>query len=146
MNESVNVIKIGNIAIEELNPVAVGVHVYRVGDPVKVLMKEYSETWKTYPGTVVGFDQFKERPTIIIAYLYNSFNNQPEIRFQYINKDTKDVEICPAHKNDLPMHKMGVIQEMEAAIRRKEEEVEDMKRKLEFFKQNFAVAFSGWEE
>ena len=57
------------------------VNTYKVGDQVKVLIKDYS-SWKDYPGTIVGFDNFKQRPTIIIAYLerYNS-----DIRFAYFN-------------------------------------------------------------
>ena len=47
---------------------------YKVGDYVKVLIKEYN-SYKSYIGNIIVFDNFEKTPTIVIAYLKNEYSS-----------------------------------------------------------------------
>jgi len=104
---------------------------FRVGDNVKLLIKQY-DSYKDSAGVIVGFDNFKERPTIIIAYLDVSYS-EASIKFAYFNKDTKDIEMVQANDNDLPFKKSRVLELLDKDILKKEKELEEAKHKKDHF-------------
>lgn len=109
----------------------------RVGDRVKVLSKLYGGEYKVSPGTIIGFEPFKELPTIVVAYLDVSYA-EATVKFLYFNAASKDVEIVVAVDDDtLDVNKAGVLAHMDRAIQRKQDEVEDLKLKRAFFLANF---------
>lgn len=112
---------------------------YRVGDNVKVLIKSYTD-YKSYPGVIVGFDNFEKLPTIIIAYLEMSYN-AAEIKFVHFNSATKETELCPMVGKEVPFAKERVIEMMNRQIENKETELGDLKRKKEFFLAEFGSYF-----
>ena len=54
---------------------------FKVGDTIKVLIKQYSE-YKSNVGMIVGFDEFQKLPTIVIAYLDIDYS-AASIKFVY---------------------------------------------------------------
>lgn len=112
---------------------------YRIGENVKVLLKDYS-SYKSFPGIIVGFDNFEKLPTIIIAYLETSYSTA-SIKFVYFNSETKDTEICPMNLKEMPFAKDRVIEMMNAQIQTKATELEDLKRRKEFFLAEFGSYF-----
>jgi len=112
---------------------------YRIGDKVNVLVKEYSEK-AVYPGIVVGFDNFKELPTITIAYLKISYSDA-DVKFVYFNSQNKDIDIAPCRESDLIFNKSDIIKKMDRAIAGKEKELEDLHMKKNYFLTHFKKHF-----
>lgn len=108
---------------------------YKVGTLVKLLKKEYSD-YKSYPGVIVGFDEFKAHPTIIIAYLKAEYSSAT-IEFCYFNSESKDTEICAAKDAVIPFEKGRVTELMDRMILVKEKELEDLNLKKEYFFKHF---------
>lgn len=112
---------------------------FKVGDKVKLLKKGYS-SYEPYPGLIIGFEPFKETPTIVIAYLEVNYNTA-DIKFEYFNNKTKDVEVCPMEVFDMPIEKAQVIEKFEKEILCKQDEVEKLKAKKDYFIKMFGKYF-----
>lgn len=113
---------------------------YKIGTKVRVLKKEYSDTFATYGGVIIGFDQFEKRPSILIAYLKSDYNSC-EIEFLTYNKDTKDIEICPADDGFIPFKKATIVEQMDRTVLQAETTLEEMKAKREYFHKYFDKYF-----
>ena len=114
----------------------------RVGSRVKVLVKEYSESYKPYPGIIVGFDNFRNLPTINVAYCKMEYN-ESSIIFVSINaKSDPDVEIIP-DRNDkgLEVNKSEVLRRMDRKIDSLRNEVAELEAKKDFFLRSFGKWF-----
>lgn len=112
---------------------------FKVGDTVKVLIKGYSD-YKSHVGMIVGFDEFKNLPTIIIAYLNIDYSDTA-IKFVYLNNESKDIEICPINDWDIPYSKQQIIDKLDKEIIKKEEELREIKSKKELFLSMFGKYF-----
>lgn len=133
------IIEINGVKLEvDLSQASI-VENYRVGDNVKVLAKEYSN-YQSYPGVIIGFDNFEKLPTILIAYLNVSYKSA-EIKVLSFNTATTDVEICPMNGKELMFHKDRVVELLDKEITASEENVSDLKRKKEFFLTEFGAYF-----
>ena len=93
MEDNMKLIEVNGVKLEVDMRYAKKVEQYRVGDKVKVLIKKYSDTSTSHIGVIVGFDNFEQRPTIIVAYIESDYSGT-KLNFVHINKDTKDVEIA----------------------------------------------------
>lgn len=114
---------------------------YRIGDKVNVLMKEgYDDRKVVKPGIIVDFDNFKELPTMTIAYM-NITYDKCEIKFIYFNNSVSDFDIAPCRETDILFNKGDVIEKMDREMAKKEEELADLKRKKSFFLLNFNKHF-----
>ncbi|KKK75895.1 hypothetical protein LCGC14_2869150 [marine sediment metagenome] len=113
---------------------------YRVGDNVKILIKQYGDTYATYPGVIVAFDQFEELPTICVMYLVASYS-EAELKMAYINSKSEGIEITKAHKNDFQYDHAKVQQLLQRAIVAKEVELKNAQHKLEYFENAFGTYF-----
>ncbi len=142
MDENLRIIEIGGVKIEVDLRTAKRIDTYKVGDNVKVLKKLYGDTFTSYPGVIVGFDAFVNRPTIIIAYL----EQDGQIKFVHLNADTKDVEVCPMENGELLFDKARVLELMDRAIQRAEQDLLDKRSSKEFFLRQFGGIFAGIEE
>lgn len=108
----------------------------RVGDTVKVLVKVY-DGYKVYPGTVIGFDPFKNLPTVIIAYLDIDYS-AAAIKFVYFNTASKDVEIVKSVDDDsIDVNRDNVLRQMDREIEKAIAAVQDLERKRKYFLDNF---------
>ena len=81
---------------------------YKVGDYVKVLIKEYN-SYKSYIGNIIGFDNFEKTPTIVIAYLKNEYSSST-IDFVYYNSTSVDVELTTLNEWDIPLEKSTILE------------------------------------
>lgn len=112
---------------------------YKVGDSVKVLVKEYSDTYTSYPGTICGFNNFQSRPTIVVAYVKQSYS-EVDLKFVEICKDTKDIEIAPATDDVIKFSKEKAIEMFDRMLAAKRLEVEALLSKKNHFIEMFGKA------
>ena len=111
---------------------------FKVGDRVKVLRKDY-QSYKSHPGVIVGFDNFRKLPTIIVAYVDVDYS-KAAVKFVYFNQQTEDVELC-VNSDDLALDKARVLEYMDAAIHKAQEEVIGLERKKKYFLTRFGQYF-----
>lgn len=130
------IVEINGIKLEVDLRTAKKVDEYKVGDMVKVLKKEYSDSYTSYPGMIVGFDAFVALPTIIVAYLESKYGSY-KIEFVYLNAKTEEIEICHTDSLDMAVDKATVITMMDEEITKKSEEIKDLQRKKDYFTANF---------
>lgn len=115
---------------------------FKVGDNVKVLKKEYGDSYKVYPGVIVDFDEFPTLPTITIAYLDKDYSNA-DVKFMFFNPNSKDVEIVMMPEAERVINKADALQMLDSQIQKKEEELREMKYKRNYFIENFEKYFEG---
>jgi len=89
MNTQVNV---GHYSFEISDPVITQTTKFKIGDKVKLYIKDYNNS--IYPGVIVGFDDFKDLPTISILYI--QYGEIKLIGLNEVNKDT--VQIIPSNE------------------------------------------------
>lgn len=135
------VIEVNGVKLEVDLRHAKRIDILAVGDRVKVLKKEYQD-FKVYPGMVIGFEPFKERPTVIVAYIKTGYN-EAGIEFVYYNTDSKEVEIVKALDDDmLGLEKAFVVRNMDRLIETKRREMEELMAKKDYFLEKFQAYWS----
>lgn len=133
------IIEINGVKLEVDLRTAKKIDHYKVGDHVKVLVKDYDE-YKSYLGTIIGFDQYEKTPTIVIAYLKTSYGSAT-IEFIYYNSKKKDCELCPLNDWDIPVSKQQILDRFDSDIERKKEELREMEQKKNIFIKLFGKFF-----
>ena len=139
-NEVKRVIEVGGIKMEVDLRHAVKVEAYKIGDNVKLLKKKYSDSYVSYPGVIVGFDAFEALPTIIIAYM--EVEHSAELHFEFLNANSKNVEICPMIGQEHVIDKDRAIEMLDASIEKKQQELVDLKAQKNYFVENFKRYFA----
>jgi hypothetical protein len=139
MEEYKRIVEINGVKIEVDLRTAKRVDNFKVGDHVKVLIKEYS-SYKSNLGVIIGFDEFKNLPSIVVAYLNISYSCV-EIKFLTINSETKDVEIAPCQDQDLVFEKADILGNFDREIEKKREEIRDIERKKNYFLHHYSKYF-----
>lgn len=139
-NENLRVVEINGVKVEIDLRTAKRVDNFRVGDPVKILVKSYS-SYSSHLGMIVGFDEFKSLPTLIVAYIDADKWSDTPLKFHYINAKTEDVEICPHTANDIGVQRSDIINQFEKMILKKEEEIREIKMKRDYFNTMFGKYF-----
>ena len=142
--ENKKIIEINGVKLEIDLRNAKVIENYRVGDNVKVLIKEYDK-FAPYIGQIIGFDNFQEHPTIIIAYLRTGYK-EASINFVYFNKESKDLEITNLNEWDVPVTKSDVIRWMNQEIEANEQKTNELKNKKEVFLKLFGKYFDKEEK
>lgn len=137
--EEKRIIEVGGVKMEVDLRHAKIIDSFKVGDTVKVLTKNYSG-YTSHVGMIVGFDQFQNLPTIVIAYLKVDYSSSA-IEFVYINSETKDVEICQINDWDIPYSKQQIIDRMNREIDKKQEELRELEVKKSVFLNMFGKYF-----
>lgn len=141
-DNSMKIIEVNGVKMEvDMRTAKVAkLELYKVGSNVRILQKEYNDNFKTYAGVIIGFDQFKKRPSILIAYLKPSYSDC-DIEFLAFNKDTKDVEICPADDTFVPFQKSTIIEQLNRKVLQAENSLNEEKAKREYFTKYFDKYF-----
>lgn len=140
MESEKRIIEINGIKMEIDLRDAVVIDNYKVGDPIKVLIKSYGDNYSSYVGTIIGFDNFKEKPTVVIAYLETSYSSS-DIKFVYFNSATKDVEITKINDWDIPYKRSDIMNKFDSEIQRKQQEIADIEKKKTVFEHLFGKYF-----
>jgi hypothetical protein len=131
MNEHTKIIEINGVKMEVDLREATTLDTYKCGDLVKILVPEYGDTFKAMAGVIIGFDNFKSRPAIVVAYLDAKFSDA-EIKLAYIHDGGKH-EITHASPADVPFSKEQVDQLMDRHIAAKQKELDEAQwRKRQF--------------
>lgn len=142
-NKEKRLIEIQGIKMEIDTRHATKIESFRVGDTVKLLVKEYSGKYKVYPGVIVGFENFKKLPTIIVIYL-DDYTAQ--LKFAYINEaSTETPEIVHSEPDDIPIEKDYVLQQIDKDILKKEEAIRELKIKKQYFLNQFHKFLTGFQ-
>lgn len=137
--ETTKIIEVNGIKMEIDLRSAKVINNYKVGDNIKVLVKDYDD-FKSYIGTIIGFDEFEKNPTIVIAYLKTSYG-AASIEFVYYNSSTKAVEICPLNDWDIPVSKIQVLDRFNGQIETKKKEIEELEQRKNLFEKLFGKYF-----
>lgn len=115
----------------------------KVGDPVKLLKKQYNDTYETHAGVVVAIDLYQALPTVVVMYAQYSYGSAPELKFEHLNEKSKDVELLRMCDEE---RVAGVKEDALEKFEREETELlrklETLRERREFFTRRFAVAFS----
>jgi hypothetical protein len=135
--KDMQVIEINGIKMEIDMRTAKRVDEFRIGCRVKVLVKEYSDT-RVYPGVIVGFENFKSLPTIIVAYLSGYHG---ELKFLHINANSEDVDMVLGDEDYFPIEKSDIVDKMEREIEKKKMELKELEQKKEYFLTRFDSYF-----
>jgi UDP-galactopyranose mutase len=133
------VVEVNGIKMEVDMRYAKVIENYKIGDAVKVLIKKYND-YTSYPGVIVGFDNFEKLPTIIICYVDVDYN-AAEVKFAYFNEKSEDIEIAPYHNPDFKSDKHDVVDKLNRDIEKKEAELDDIKAKKVYFMRHFDKYF-----
>jgi hypothetical protein len=118
----------------------------KVGTKVKILAKSTYDSAAVYPGVVVGFEPFKDLPTIIVAYLNHSYSTA-ELKFAYVNAKSSDKwDIVPSVDDELPIDRADVLAVFERQMQQKRNEIADLEGKRDFFLRHFNEFFADKHE
>ncbi len=146
MNENTTVIEINGVKLEVDLRTAKRIDTLQVGTRVKVLKKQYGNSFKVLFGIIIGFDPFKELPTIVIATADVSYGDS-KIEFLYYNAESKDVEVVVATDDDaLALDKEAFLKWTEQQINRKQAEIKDLEDKRDYFLGKFSTYWTPAEK
>jgi hypothetical protein len=138
------IIEVNGVKLEVDLSTARVVEEYKVGDPVKVLVKKY-DGYASHAGVIVGFDAFEKLPSINIAYLDSGYSTA-DMKFISFNAQSKEVEICAMNNTEVPFVRDNVLELMDRDITAAEQKVADLKTKKAYFQKQFGVYFKNLVE
>lgn len=131
------IVEINGVKLEVDMRYAVRVDQMRVGTKVRVLEKGYGGH-SVHNGVIVGFEPFKELPTIIVAYASVSYSTA-EIKFLHYNAKSENVEIVPSVDDDLDKSKSEILGIFDRMILTKQNEIADIEARKSYFLDKFAA-------
>jgi hypothetical protein len=140
MEEFKRIVEINGIKVEVDLRTAKRIESFKVGDCVKILVKEYSDNFKSYPGVIVGFDEFQNRPTIIVAYI-NSGYSSTELKFAYINRDSKEFELAALQDFETKVSFNEIQKQFDKKIQDKKDDLKKAIAEKEWFNSNYSKYF-----
>ena len=138
---NLQVIEINGIKLEVDLRTARRIDTLRIGSKVKCLSKQSSGGSEVYPGVVIGFEPFKDLPTIRVAYIDNGYFTKT-LKVKAVNAETKDFEIiADIDNNALELDRDTVLEKFDRDIFSKKKELEQLEAHRDFFLKNFGVYF-----
>ncbi len=145
MDEHKRIVEINGIKIEVDLRTAKRVDSYKVGDSVKVLIKSYSDKYDSHIGVITGFDEFKNLPTITVAYVVQNYSNS-ELKFISVNSQTKECEIAPLQVHEMAFSYSKAVASFDNEIYKKQQEIDEVQRKKDWFTKNYNHFFKGFTD
>lgn len=127
------IIEINGVKLEIDLRTAKRIDCYHVGDSVKVLIKQYSDQYASYPAVIVGLTEYKERPCIELLYV----KGDGDVAFLALNKDSKDIEIAPFNEYEYAFEREAVHQKLDEAVARADEAARSARSKRDAFQKFF---------
>jgi len=141
MDSEKRIIEINGIKMEVDFRQAQSIDSYKVGDKVRLLVKSYGGgAFKVYSGIIVGFDNFTDFPTIIVAYIDINYSGEP-LKFAFFNKGTKDLEIAPMIDDFIVIEESVILDQFDRSILKKQDEIKELEAKKEYFLKYFEAYF-----
>ena len=147
MSKDMQVIEINGIKLEVDMRTARRIEELRIGDKVKVLVKDYGDNFTVHPGVIVGFEPFNALPTLVVAYAIISYSSF-DLKFLHFNAKTKEgFEIIKALDDDIELSKADVVNLFDRKVAEKGREIEELKEQREYFLRQFGVYWGVyWEK
>lgn len=133
MSESSRIIEINGIKIDVDLSTAKIVDTYRVGQPVKLLKKRYSDTWESHPAVIIGFTPYAKRPAIELLYMDGS-----ELKFETFYEGVES-EIAPFNEYEFKFSKADIVNRLNRKITENENELQELQSKKQAFLDNFGT-------
>ena len=143
MTENTQIIEVNGIKMEVDMRYATRVDNFKIGSKVKLLEKDYS-SWKSHYGVIVGFDDFKKLPTIIVAYLVVDYSGA-ELKFAYINNETDKYELILSVNDELPLNKDDLLESFNKERLKLTASIEELDRKESYFLRHFNQYFNDYK-
>ncbi len=142
-NETSTIIEINGIKMEvDLRKARIVHDNMRVGSRVKILEKGAYSGPTVHAGVIVGFEPFKELPTVVVAYVKTGYS-AGGIEFAYINSKSADKwEMVPSIDDHLPVVKADVLAHFEREINKAQAALHDIEAKRDFFLRHFGIWFA----
>lgn len=140
-NNEKTIIEINGVKLEVDMRYARRIDTFKIGDPVRVLVKQWTDKYEPFYGTIIDFACFKKLPTITIAYL-----NKSDLNFAYLNeKSTADIEVIPVTLEELKIDRKTIIDGLNDKIRETEEALRKANAVKEIFLRKFGQVFQDLE-
>lgn len=136
MSENTTVIEVNGVRLEVDMRYARRIEEIRIGSPVKLLAKNGYGGHKVYAGIVIGFEPFKDLPTILVAYIEDDFS-KAEVKVVSINAKTENYDLVAAVDPDFSIDRESVLKKFERQIAAKQREIEVIEEQINYFKTNF---------
>lgn len=137
MNTEKTVIEINGVKMEVDLRQARRIENIGVGTRIKVLRKKYGDSYEVLHGIVIGFEPFKELPTIIVAAATFDYS-EAKVEFIYYNAKTEGVEIVVASDDDLAaLDKTDFVSKVDREITKKEGEIAELIARKSYFLAKF---------
>lgn len=139
MNEVANIqnFAVGAITLAASRDAAVRAEVLRVGDAVRVMSKPSYGSPKVSTGVIVGFEPFKELPTVIVAYIECDYS-KAEMKMLYFNDKATEFEILPAAPDtNIEIEKSRVLDWFDSEEQKALASVDEVRAKRRYFDKYF---------
>jgi hypothetical protein len=141
MEEQTRIIEINGVKLEVDMRTAKRIDTFRIGDAVKVLDTRYEEA-KFCPGVIVNFTEFESMPSIEVMCLEDTYGGGIDIKFiSIVAKKKCSYEIAHYSPYENMFGLENVVRKFNRLIEQKELELAEMKRKREYFINDFRAAF-----
>ena len=145
MNEK-TVIEINGVKMEVDLRHARRIDTIKVGTRIKVLKKKYGDTYQVLQGIVIGFEPFKELPTIIAAVADIEYNSA-KIEYIYYNAKSEGIDLVVANDDDLAaLDKNDFVAKIDREISMKENEIDELKNRKSYFLDKFKAYWEPIEQ
>ncbi len=129
------VIEVNGVKLEIDMRYARRIEEMQIGQRVKVLKKVY-DGHSVYPGVIVGFEPFAKLPTIVVAYVENSWD-KADIKFMHYNSGSKECELVAAADPDFELDKERINKVFDRQVAGKQREIEEIEERRRYFETNF---------
>ena len=140
MNENIRTVEINGVKFEVDLRHARKIDTFKVGDNVKILKHgdgNYSKD-EVLPGMVVDFADFKELPTMVVAYYKEGgWSEPPSIDFLYFNSNLEGYDIVYCDENEVKCSGESILQKFDHKITDAQRKLDDLIAKKEYFITHF---------
>lgn len=124
--ESKRIVEINGIKLEVDLRHCKTIEEYKIGDPVKVLVKEYGDSYQTKYGRIIDFNEFQSLPTIVVAYIDLSYS-EVKVKLVNLNSNSKEVQISPMHNLEIGLELDDIVESLDRRILKSESELKKEK-------------------
>lgn len=138
MSNETTIVEINGVKMEvDLRHAKIVHENIKVGTKVKLLVKNDYSGPSVHAGVVVGFEPFATLPTIIVAYISESFGDDG-LKFAHVNAKSADkYDIVPSIDDELPIKKDDVLAKFDRKIESKRAELETLEAQRDYFLRHF---------
>lgn len=129
---------VGAITLAASRDGAVRAEILKVGDTVRVMNRgnDYTPP-KVHTGVIVGFEPFKDLPTIIVAYIEVDYN-KAEMKMLYFNEKSSNFEVLAAAPgSNIEIDRTRVLDWFDSEEKKALAAVDEMRAKRRYFEKYF---------